>query len=66
MYITVNGKKENFDQELVLDEFLKKRNIQSTYVAIAVNCEFVPKSQYSHKQIQAGDDIEIVTLHPGG
>ncbi|MFZ8932431.1 MAG: sulfur carrier protein ThiS [Bacteriovoracaceae bacterium] len=66
MYVTVNGKKEELDSELALDQFLIKQNIQATYVAVAVNCEFVPKSQYSKKHLQQGDDIEIVTPHPGG
>ncbi len=66
MHVTLNGIQEEFEKEMPLKDFLESKNIQASYLAVAVNCEFVPKSQYAQRFIKKGDDIEVVTPHPGG
>ena len=64
--IYINGIKKlvNFDYTLlnILEEF----NIKSSFVAIEVNKEVIPKSKYSTKKILKGDNIEILQMIGGG
>lgn len=34
--------------------------------AVAVNTEFVPKGQYDSRQLQAGDNLEVISPVTGG
>ena len=64
--IYINGKKKlvNFDCSLL--DILEKFNIESSFIAIEVNKEIVPKSKYSTKKILKGDNIEILQMIGGG
>jgi sulfur carrier protein len=67
MKLVINGEEKIFDfDNLSLDEFLKNQNIRIEYVAIAVNCKFIPKSMYKDIELQEGDDIEVLTPMQGG
>jgi len=64
--IYINGKKKlvNFDCSLL--DILEELNIKSSFIAIEVNKEVVPKSKYSTKKIFKGDNIEILQMIGGG
>ena len=64
--IYINGIKKlvNFDYTLL--DILEEFNIKSSFVAIEVNKEVVPKSKYSTKKILKGDNIEILQMIGGG
>lgn len=66
MNVLLNGKTEVLNGPLTLTRLLEQKEIDPSYMAVAINCEFVPKSEYDKVQIKNGDDIEIVTPHPGG
>ena len=54
----------NFDCSLL--DILEEFNIKSSFIAIEVNKEVVPKSKYSTKKILKGDNIEILQMIGGG
>jgi sulfur carrier protein len=64
--IYINGKKKlvNFDCSLL--DILEEFNIKSSFIAIEVNKEVIPKSKYSTKKILKGDNIEILQMIGGG
>ena len=64
--IYINGKKKlvNFDCSLL--DILEEFNIKSSFIAIEINKEVVPKSKYSTKKILKGDNIEILQMIGGG
>ena len=64
--IYINGKKKlvNFDCNLL--DILEEFNIKSSFIAIEINKEVVPKSKYSTKKILKGDNIEILQMIGGG
>ena len=64
--IYINSKKKlvNFDCSLL--DILEEFNIESSFIAIEVNKEVVPKSKYSTKKILKGDNIEILQMIGGG
>ena len=64
--IYINGKKKlvNFDCSLL--DILEEFNIKSSFIAIEVNKEVIPKSKYSTRKILKGDNIEILQMIGGG
>tara|TARA_B100000686_G_scaffold4398_1_gene4409 strand:+ start:558 stop:767 length:210 start_codon:yes stop_codon:yes gene_type:complete len=64
--IILNGKKINVDEETNLYEFLEATFSSNTNFAVALNGEFVSKTKYKDVSISRGDEIEVVSAHPGG
>lgn len=62
----VNGEKISLEVNTALDVFLDTLKLGETRVAVEVNQEIIPKSQYGHYTIQSHDKIEIVTAIGGG
>lgn len=50
----------------VISEILLERDIGSRGIAIAVNSNIVPRSEWSHTVVHQGDVVEIVTAASGG
>ncbi len=66
MQITLNGKITNIDKNLKISHLLKKYNIEQNMVAIEINLEILPVSQYEEREIKEGDKIELVEFVGGG
>ena len=64
IYIKEQKKLVNIDCSLL--DILEELNIQSSFIAIEVNKEVIPKSTYSNKKIYKGDNIEILQMIGGG
>ena len=66
MKIILNGKskKVNSDQKVI--DLIGLLKIDSKFIAVAVNGEFVSKKNYSKFFLHDGDIVEIVAPHPGG
>ena len=67
-FITVNGEKREIDREMTLLELLREMDVtvREVGLAVAVNEEVVPKSEYGKRKVREGDRIEIVQLVGGG
>ena len=65
MRVTVNGEQREINSNSV-DALLGELEYQGNHFAIAVNYDVLPKSQWSQTQLQAGDEIEIITPRQGG
>ena len=63
--VTINGESINADHLLLID-FLLQNGYSPQQIAIEINGEIVPKSQYSVKKLQPGDAVEIVRFVGGG
>ena len=63
--IKVNGEWEEFMPESVA-QMLKRRGIDSRGIAVALNGDVVPRSQWDRATIDDGATIEIVTAAAGG
>ena len=67
MIIFINGDKTKLNKTTSLEKFLKKNfSNLSSYYAVALNNEFVPRSSYQDIIINDGDKIEVVSAQPGG
>ncbi len=68
MKVYINGKEEVLDREMTVMELLEYKNIKFREIglAVSINEEIVPKSEYTKRKIKEGDKIEIVQLVGGG
>lgn len=67
MKIYVNGKQVKTIKDTNLKDLLKNIFLgKPGAYAIAINNQFIPKSIYEDIVIKEGDQIEILTPHPGG
>ena len=64
--IYINGQKKLVNFDNTLSDIIKILNIQSSFIAIEVNKEVIPKSSYSSKKILEGDNIEVLQMIGGG
>lgn len=64
--VSVNGTITQLASQATLASLVQIYNPDGLPVAVAVNEEFVPRSQYAATQLTAGDTIDIVSPVGGG
>ena len=64
--ITVNGKPREIEHEVDLPALLAQFDVNPRLVAVAINGDVVPKTQYASARVRAGDTLEIVRMVGGG
>lgn len=63
--VTINGEKQALNETVSIAALLEHRG-QKAGVAVAINGEFVPKSQHAAHILKDADEIEIVAPMQGG
>lgn len=66
MKLWLNDNEVELQQNLALSQALLEWSYQSGTFAVAINQEFVPKSQYDTTFLKAGDRVDVVTPMQGG
>ena len=66
MEIIVNGEPRQIDEGVTLAVLLQQLDMKPKYVAVERNLELVPRGRHAECVLQAGDQLEIVTLVGGG
>ena len=66
MKITVNGQRHQLEPDISLDQLIELLDLQDKKLAIEVNQEIVPRSQYPLHRLQDQDQVEIVQAIGGG
>lgn len=64
--LQVNGENHQARADHTLQELIDETNPQGGPVAVAINGEFVPRTDYDTVQLQHGDAIDIVSPVGGG
>ena len=64
--ITVNGKTSTLEAELSVQDLLQDLGMTEGRIAVEVNGNIVPRSQFSSQRISNLDSIEIVQAIGGG
>ena len=64
--IYINGKTKIVGINNNLYSILKKLTIKNKFIAVELNAEVIPKSQYKNTIITQNDRIEILELIGGG
>jgi len=66
--IRVNGEEKVLEKEVTVAQLLEIVGVEFREIglAVAVNGEVVPKSEYGVRRIKEGDSVEVVQLVGGG
>ena len=64
--IYINGKKKKINISYNLIDILEEYSLKNKLIAIEINQEVIPKSNYKTKKINQNDRIEILELIGGG
>ncbi len=64
--IYINGKKKNINTNCNLINILEEYSLKNRLVAVEINQEVIPKSNYKNRKINKNDRIEILELIGGG
>ena len=64
--IYINGKKKNINSNYNLINMIEEYSLKKKLIAIEINQEVIPKSNYKTKKINKNDRIEILELIGGG
>ena len=64
--VSVNNESSSFDEGCTVDQLLHLAGFVSDEVAVAINMEFVPRSQFAQTVVQANDEIDVLTAVQGG
>ena len=65
MLVTINGEQTRLDDIRTVAGLIELLNLEGR-IAIEINCEIVPRSQFDKFHITDGDVIEIVHAIGGG
>lgn len=64
--IIVNGKEISLDQKTTVSDFLSHSSYQINRIAVEMNGQILPKSQYGCTCLHDGDRLEVVSFVGGG
>ena len=60
--IFINGKKKNINSNYNLINIIEEYSLKNKLIAVEINQEVIPKSNYKTKKINKNDRIEILEL----
>ena len=66
MHITINGSQENYPAKTAVSQLLNQLNLQDKRIALEINREIIPRSEYDQHILNDGDIVEIIHAIGGG
>ncbi|MBN2886017.1 MAG: sulfur carrier protein ThiS [Chromatiaceae bacterium] len=66
MQITLNGAPTEVADALTLTQLIEQLGLGARRLAVEVNAELVPRSQFEHHRIAPEDRVEIIQAVGGG
>ncbi len=64
--VSINGETQEFDNALNVAAMLEHCGFEAKKVAVAINTDFVPRSQYQERQLANNDQIDVLAAVQGG
>jgi thiamine biosynthesis protein ThiS len=64
--ILFNGKEEILENEISIQELLKKKNIRPEVVTVELNEKIIDRKDYQISIVKEGDKLELVYFMGGG
>ncbi len=64
--ISLNNESRECDAELALAALLPAWGFDCKKIAVAINGDFVPRSQYSSLRLNTGDQVDVLAPVQGG
>ena len=66
MNVTVNGEPRSLETDTSLGKLLEQLGLSGKRIAVEVNRDIVPRSDYDSYQLSENDTVEIVNAIGGG
>ena len=66
MQIQLNGEQYKGPEAMTVAELLERLEIQSARVAVELNLDILPKTEYAATRLKEGDRLEVVHFVGGG
>jgi len=66
MILLVNGEKREIKEGANILAVIDSLENKTEFFAVALNKNFIPKTQYAKVNLKENDQLEVVTPHPGG
>ena len=66
MTFQLNGESHETRGPLSVRSLLEEHDLQTRRVAVAINAEVVPRSQFDLRKIEDGDEVEVIQAVGGG
>jgi sulfur carrier protein len=66
MILVINGEKREIKEGANILEVIDSLENKTEFFAVALNKNFIPKTQYAKVNLKENDQLEVVTPHPGG
>lgn len=66
MIITLNGSTEQVPELCTASQLVAELGLTDKRIALEVNREIIPRSEYSQYRLASGDEVEIVSAVGGG
>lgn len=66
MHVSVNNERRQLPLPCTVADLLQQLGYTAGKVAVAVNSEFVPRSQYAGRQLADGDCVDVLAAVQGG
>lgn len=66
MNITINGESRSLESDASLGQLLEMLGLVGKRIAVEVNREIVPRSEYDNFRLNDNDTVEIVNAIGGG
>ena len=64
--VQVNGESRELPEGSSIAELVEQLGLRPQVVAVERNRALVPRAQHAQTQLEAGDELEVVTLVGGG
>ena len=64
--IILNGKEKTIDSDSNIEQLLKSLNLENKRLAVEINQQIIPRSDYNSHILKETDKIEIVQAIGGG
>ena len=66
MQLVINGQQKELKSSETVTQMLKELDITGSHLAVALNFQVVPRSNYDQTPLSEGDKVEIVHAVGGG
>lgn len=66
MQVILNGRAETVPDGTTVAELLARLEVNPRHAGVEVNRRLVPREEHAGRQLEEGDELEIVTLVGGG
>jgi thiamine biosynthesis protein ThiS len=64
--IFLNGNKQSVEEHCTIAQLIEHLNLTNKRLAVEVNLNIVPRSEFVHHQLTSGDRVEIIHAVGGG